>query len=421
MESFLGRGALSGGLDMLLTAYLANQQNKMDTQAMQNNTNLLGTSTQLAAAMGNEKLPRNFELTQYDSSGNPYTAQIGTGYNPVEDLLNYQKGIRGDQYSGLGTMEGNYRANKAGMANLNNIISSQTRGVGDKMMSEFDRGAAGTLDSYSNRSGAFQRDLRAAGDEVMAGYGARHQRGLDNLRGMGDQARRNINEQFNVNASNIGQSLASRGLGNTTIRQSMATGNERERARAIGELDESIRAQRLNTDASLWGDSLGARQQIESQRAAAANEALNMRTQMEGSNWANRMNLLGNTQTNNLNADVAGANRNYGLESGYGNDLLAFDSAIGQRRQELGTMGAQNVLSILTGTNFGYPGSSSMDAIKDMWGGLGGYEATRDAMNIQDKQYEQSLTAGMLGGFMNPVNAFTGGFAGSYGYSLGQR
>lgn len=421
MEDFMGGGQMSSILGIPLSLYLAGKQNQLDTQALQNNTNLLGTSTALASSMGNETLPNQFALTQYDSSGNPYTAQVGLGYNPVQDLLNYQKAIRGTSGSPQGTITGNYEAGKANTRFYNEVTSNQTRGSGQRILNAYDQGAGGNLASYAARSGAFQRDLRNAGDETLSGYAQRYQRGMANLEGMGNQARKNINEQFDVNASNIGQSLASRGLGNTTIRQGMLTGNERERARATGELDESLRAQRLNTDASLSGDILTARQNIENQRAAAAEGALNTYTGLEGNIFGGRMNLLGNVEGANLSADLAGAARNYGLENQYGADLLAFDSAIGQRRQELGNNAAQNVLSILTGTNFGYPGSESMQSISDYWGGLGGFQATKDAMNIQDEQYDKAMTMGAFGLGMQPLSAFTGGFAGSYGQSLGQR
>lgn len=65
------------------------------------------------------------------------------------------------------------------------------------------------------------------------------------LQGLGENDRARINRSFNAQRGAVGQGTANNGLYNTTVRQNMQQGVERNRAEALGQLDDSVRQQNL--------------------------------------------------------------------------------------------------------------------------------------------------------------------------------
>lgn len=92
--------------------------------------------------------------------------------------------------------------------------------------------------------------------DILGGYQSRYERGLGLLDGMGQQEGRDINELYDNQAAQQRQSLVGRGLGNSTVLDTMLAGVDRERAADLGRLNERMRQQTLATDSGLSGDTL---------------------------------------------------------------------------------------------------------------------------------------------------------------------
>ena len=114
----------------------------------------------------------------------------------------------------------------------------------------------GTMSAYQRAFDAAKNANEARYQDILSQYAQRYQRGMTNLQGMGDQAIADVNADYQGLSSRTGQSMVDRGLTGTTIAPSMQAGIERERQGAVGRVNESVRSQRLQTDASLSADKL---------------------------------------------------------------------------------------------------------------------------------------------------------------------
>lgn len=92
--------------------------------------------------------------------------------------------------------------------------------------------------------------------DILGGYQSRYERGLGMLAGLGQQEGRDINELYDNQASQQRQDLVGRGLGNSTVLDTMRMGNERERNADLGRLNDRVRQQAMSTDAGLSGDTM---------------------------------------------------------------------------------------------------------------------------------------------------------------------
>jgi hypothetical protein len=92
--------------------------------------------------------------------------------------------------------------------------------------------------------------------DILDGYQQRYERGLANLIGAGQQESKDINQRYDEQEARINNDLISRGLGNSTVKANMATGNDRERTADIGRLNERLRQEQLAVDAGLTKDVL---------------------------------------------------------------------------------------------------------------------------------------------------------------------
>lgn len=92
--------------------------------------------------------------------------------------------------------------------------------------------------------------------DVLGGYQSRYERGMDMLKGMGQQEAKDISELADNQAALTRQRLTDRGLANSTVLDTMLSGVDREQAANIGRLYDRVRQQALQTDAGLSGDTL---------------------------------------------------------------------------------------------------------------------------------------------------------------------
>lgn len=360
MGDFLGGGGKSTLLGLIGTAFSARDQYLKEEQVRQDQIAMGHGLTGLAGAMGNETMP----MTQNVGP----LGDITLPYNPVQDLLNYQKDIGGkllDQHTGSENR-------------LQDFIGQQ-------------------LSGYDSDSKTILGDYNASLAPVQQALQQRYDRGMANLQGMGDQARKDINRSYDSSMGSQTAALASRGLGNSTLLANAMTGNERNRQSTLGNLEESLRAQRLSTDAGLSGDV------INNQRATAmgANALLQSLT-------SGRQSLAGGLGASLLDLQ----------QSNVGN-RVSFDSAVGQQRQNLGNSANTNIMNILSGVSMPYPGSENMNAIQDYWGGAGAYQGLKQALNMQEEEQDkQRVVAGLTFGLGGPAAAFGGSFLGQTGSNL---
>ncbi len=323
-----------------------------------------------------------------------------------------------------------------GAGNLQNAAENRSNAV----LGGFDQGASGLMGAAQNRansvlgnfgaqSGAYQNWLGNATNTLNQNAQGRQNQGMALLQGMGNQAQQNIEQQFNANRGNIGQNLASRGLGNSTVLDSMLTGNERERANATGNLQDQLRQQALGTYSNLSGDVLDTQQQGLGMRNAAAGNALDTGTQLAqglsgdvlntqqgllgqrtglqqgltgdfmntlGQNFQNRMNLSGGLSSDLLNNQVGGMS---GLVQ---NQIGGEAAGLGWNQQAGGnylnnlTNSANQMQNILTGTSIQYPGNEWLSAANALGQGIGSYAGTQAAQAAQAKANQQSLYGSLI-------------------------
>lgn len=108
----------------------------------------------------------------------------------------------------------------------------------------------------ANREGRAANENRY--NDLINFLNQRYTRGLANLQGAGDQALSDVNRDYERMAANQDQDLISRGLRNSTVRQSVQRGVEDDRQAARNRILEDVRKERAQTDAVLSGDVLSA-------------------------------------------------------------------------------------------------------------------------------------------------------------------
>lgn len=92
--------------------------------------------------------------------------------------------------------------------------------------------------------------------DILGGYRDRYSQAMQTLQGLGSAAQADINQQYDRLGSKTTSDLITRGLGNTTIAGSMQRGVESDRAKTMGQLNEALRREALNTQLGASGDTL---------------------------------------------------------------------------------------------------------------------------------------------------------------------
>ena len=92
--------------------------------------------------------------------------------------------------------------------------------------------------------------------DILSGYRDRYSGSLSLLEGMGDTQKAALNQQYDKLSASTNQDAISRGLGNTTVRDSLKRGVEADRAVSQNALAEQVRKQKLDYQTALSGDTL---------------------------------------------------------------------------------------------------------------------------------------------------------------------
>lgn len=172
---------------------------------------------------------------------------------------------------------------------------------------------------YQNLTNTVTGQLGQTRDRVLAG-----------LQGSGDQERRDINQQFNANNAAQQADLTARGLDSTTIGASMQSGNERQRADALGGLNQRIMDQRAGYDTSLSNNITNAQMGLGQAGLGAQMGLGQFNIGNYGNASQNALGAYGAGAQNALGAYGAGAQNALGAYSGLGQMNLGNASGLGQ-------------------------------------------------------------------------------------------
>ncbi len=136
----------------------------------------------------------------------------------------------------------------AAYGDITNAAAARYGSFASDLFSRYDATGSGIQSYFDNLSG-----------NIDKGYQDRLDRNLKYLEGAGAQERKDIQRRFAEENASMTRSLNERGLGGTTVLPSLRGGLKRQESDSIGGLEERLRQQRLNTDATLSGDQLASR------------------------------------------------------------------------------------------------------------------------------------------------------------------
>lgn len=88
-------------------------------------------------------------------------------------------------------------------------------------------------------------------NNIVAGHQDNYNQAIQALDKSGAMQRADVGEVYNNRASDVKASAVSRGLSNTTVRDTMLSGNEKERLKAMNRVEEQLNNQRLGYQTSL--------------------------------------------------------------------------------------------------------------------------------------------------------------------------
>lgn len=224
----IASGFLGPILGALFQQFQANQTNAATKQFVTDQTANLG---QYAGALGN----------YYNTTGN-----AGMGF-----LQNLWGAGQQDQMGQMNALLYGTPYTPAGQPNTGSLSSAMSiPGAGGDVINQNDplySALAGSVPSAASNL-----------PEALRGYAGRYSSGMGLLEGMGTQARKDINKQYNEKQSQASANAVSRGLAGTSVPGAMVAQLEGERSDAIGTLEESLRGQKLNWSSLLSGDFLNA-------------------------------------------------------------------------------------------------------------------------------------------------------------------
>lgn len=95
-------------------------------------------------------------------------------------------------------------------------------------------------------------------DTINRGFRNRGTRAMGIIDRTGEQERKNLNQDFRSFENAAAQDTTSRGLSGTTVQSGVRRGVQRERGRAMGNLEERIRQQKIDTFLGTSADTLSA-------------------------------------------------------------------------------------------------------------------------------------------------------------------
>ena len=264
--------------------------------------------------------------------------------------------------------------------------------VAGEMQGIHDKYALGQLDTLARNTRAEQGFLQGrvlnefdrSMNPVLQGYQDRYNRGMGYLANYGDQARRDLSQQYTNVGAAAQQQMAARGLAGTSAAGTAQLGVAREEADARARLNESINTQMLNTDAALSGDVLSVQGQNATNRF---NTFAGLQGQFYGENQALNEALMNSrigASANQLAINLSGRDR-----------LTALKSGVGQSAVDITNAAANNWINALAGTTMAYPDASTQLNINQSLGAGAGYaELQKDLYNQSNKTFMQKLGIG---------------------------
>lgn len=186
----------------------------------------------------------------------------------------------------------------------------------------------------------YTQALRSQGDmysAILQGFQEREKNLGTNLEALGSNQRQQAQDYYKQYAAATDQSAISRGLGNSTVRNSLQQGVNRQRDSALAEINNNIAQQRLNYGQQWSGDILNfmAQQYGQQQGLALNREQLALqREQLRAQQQAQQGQLaLGYAQLNNRSVGGGGGGggvRNvYTYSGGGGDGRTAHSSLLG--------------------------------------------------------------------------------------------
>ncbi|MCA9366697.1 hypothetical protein KC887_00325 [Candidatus Kaiserbacteria bacterium] len=187
--------------------------------------------------------PQPNYFPSYHNSGIGFgggTGWAGTsvgGYSPGsgsgQTQFTQQTGFVGTGDPGFGNINWKNQMKASGQSPLGALVSEYQRAQNDAVQANEQR--------YQN---------------ILAGYNDRWQRAMSELANVGNQQRADLNRGYDAMAGQINANSIDRGLSNSTVRDTMLMGNQRERSMASNRLEEALTRERLGYDTGLQGDLL---------------------------------------------------------------------------------------------------------------------------------------------------------------------
>jgi hypothetical protein len=170
----------------------------------------------------------------------------------------------GPLLQGLGTAgaQGLMSGNLFGTQDRSNTSGSSTSRFDKSQIPLFNQ----QLAQSDQASAQLMALIRALGGQRQQELSGNIDQQLAEIRGMGAQENRDINQRYNSQRGNVGQGLASRGLYNSTVAPGMNALVERDRNAALGQADARQR--------QYLGGVLGQRAQMLDNVSASQNQGL---------------------------------------------------------------------------------------------------------------------------------------------------
>lgn len=134
---------------------------------------------------------------------------------------------------------------------------------------------------------------RDVSDEMRGGYDQTLQNVMGYVDQMGNQQRRDITAAYDKARAAADQGLAKRGLGNTTVRNSLMTGIAGQESQEMARLNEQLANLKAGYEAQLGTSGNQAQAAMMQQGMGAYQDIYGLGTQL-GSQYANYLNQLGN-------------------------------------------------------------------------------------------------------------------------------
>lgn len=343
-------------IDKMITAYNSSGPTGLNRMAGDRETNINNLMALIQQAQGNrasavQGLQSGIESGYDTRAQNLGTSQAGinTGYGTREaDLTGAYTGPAGVNagYGNLQSQIGNLYSGTGGILGQLDSRTTDLTGRYDQTLTGYGNRAATLGTDYSPINTGYESRTATLGadyDPITAGFNtlasnlntsyggveSGYQNRVGELTGLldlsGREAGERIGQQFDRAAAGASSSLASRGLTNTTVTDSVQRGINEDRSRELRGLEEQLRAQELGLRQTLGGEALAAQERGIAARQQAGAQTLGAMEREAGLRQA----ALGD--------QLSAREREAAMrQSALGDQLSAGERAIGMRQQTTG-------------------------------------------------------------------------------------